>query len=142
MSGELEIRAEALPAFERNGLMCYRRVVVPGKHPVIAWVAGNDRGCITFQAMTMPRTPVVYGSVMINGVPWMGTDISRHTPRPVTDYDEKPSAEPCIFLDGIRCYCDGSSLQAMELLKRVVKTGSEDVIWNELAANFRVWIGG
>ena len=27
MGTELELRTEALPAFERNGLMCYRRIL-------------------------------------------------------------------------------------------------------------------
>jgi hypothetical protein len=38
------------------------------------------------------------------------------------------------------CYYDGSSLQALNLLRRVVAIGTEDAIWDELADYFRGWI--
>lgn len=143
MGTELELRAEALPAFERNGLMCYRRILpwLMDGMPFAAWVAGDVRGCVAFQAgPAAVRLP--YSTVDIGGVPWMAWDMGRHTPRPVADYDSDygPSGEPCYYLDGMSCYYDGSSLQAMELLKRVVAAGGEDALWDELAEYFRSWI--
>lgn len=140
MGTELELRTEALPAFERNGLMCYRRILPftgDGDMPIVAWVAGNERGCIAFQAAPMPMR--LYSTVDIGGVPWMGHDVGRHTPRPVTSWDGTPQ-ESCVYLDAMPCYYDGSTLQAMELLQRVVAIGSEDAIWDELAGYFRSWI--
>jgi hypothetical protein len=143
MTGELELRTEALSAFERNGLMCYRRILPwagDADLPIVAWVAGDQRGCIAFQAAPTPMR--LYSTVDINGVPWMGHDVGRHTPRPVASWDTEygPRDEPCIYLDGMPCFYDGSSLQAMELLQRVVAIGSEDAIGDELADYFRSWI--
>ena len=142
MSGELELRPEALPAFERNGLMCYRRVLpwpMDGQ-PVAAWVAGDSRGCVAFQAGPS-AVRLLCSTVDINGVPWMAWDIGRHTPRPVADYDaEYGPRDDCFYLDGMPCYYDGSSLQAVELLRRVVAAGTEEVIWDELTGYFRAWI--
>lgn len=141
--GELSLPAEAPAPFKRNGLTCYQRVLpwpLDGM-PVAVWVAGDERGCVVFRAgpapMRLPRS-----TTDINGVPWLGWDIGRHTPRPVSDYDAEygPSAEPCFYLDNIRCYYDGSSLQAMEMLRRVAAAGSEGAIWDELAAYFKAWI--
>jgi hypothetical protein len=143
MAGEIELYTEALPAFQRHGLMCYRRVLpVPmdGK-PVAAWVAGDARGCVAFQAGPAAiRLP--HSTVDINGIPWMAWDIGRHTAKPVASWDAEhgPSQEACIYLDGMPCYYDGSSLQAFEMLRRVVAAGTEDAIWAELASYFRAWI--
>lgn len=141
MSTELELRTEALPAFERNGLMCYRRILPwsgDAGMPLVAWVAGDQRGCISFQAGPCPIR-LSYGTVDINGVPWMGHDVGRHTPRPVASWDDQ-ARDSCVYLDGVPCYYDGSSLQAMELLQRVVAIGSEEAIWAELAGYFQAWI--
>jgi hypothetical protein len=140
MGTELELRTEALPAFERNGLMCYRRILPwtsDGDMPIVAWVAGDARGCIAFQAAPMPMR--LHSTVEISGVQWMGHDVGRHTPRPVASWDAAPQ-DSCLYLDGMPCYYDGSTLQAMELLQRVVAIGSEDAIWDELADYFRAWI--
>jgi hypothetical protein len=143
MSTELELGTGALAPFERNGLMCSRRVLpwsLDGG-PVAAWIAGNAIGCISFQAgPAAARLP--YSTVDVNGVPWMGWDVGRHTPRPVAGYDREhgPVDDRCYYLDGMPCYYDGSSLQAFELLGRVVAAGSEDVLWDELAMYFRAWI--
>ena len=106
--------------------------------PVAAWVAGDERGCVAFQAGPAPmRLP--YSTVDIGGVPWLAYDVGRHTPHPVASWDENPQ-DSCIYLDSMPCYYDGSSLQAMELLQRVVAAGTEDAIWDELAGYFRAWI--
>ena len=140
MSTEFDLRTEALPAFERNGLMCCRGILPwtgDADMPIVAWVAGDERGCIAFQAAPMPMR--LYSTVDINGVPWMGHDVGRHTPRRVASWDPAPN-ESCVYLDGMPCFYDGSTLQAMDMLRRVVAIGSEDAIWDELADYFRAWI--
>ena len=144
MSTELELHPEALPPFGRNGLMCYRRILPftgDSNLPMLAWVAGDARGCVAFQAGPSPMR-FAYSTVDIGGNPWMAYDVGRHTPRPVADYDTQygPSAEPCFYLDNMPCFYDGSSLQAMELLKRAVAAGTEEAIWDELAEYFSAWI--
>ena len=141
MSGELELRTEAVPAFRRNGLMCYRRILPwtgDKDMPLVAWVAGDERGCIAFQAGPSPLA-LPYSTVDVGGILWMGHDVGRHTPRPVAPWDERPQ-DSCVYLDGMACYYDGSSLQALELLQRVVAAGTEDAIWDELAGYFKAWI--
>jgi hypothetical protein len=143
VSGELVLRTEALPSFQHSGLMCYRRILpFTGDNglPLVAWVAGDARGCVAFQAGPAPIR-LAYSTVDIGGVPWMAHDVGRHTPRPVADYDEEFGLQDsCIYLDSMCCYYDGSSLQAMELLKRAVAAGTEEAIWDELADYFRAWI--
>jgi hypothetical protein len=108
---------------------------------MVAWVASDVRGCVVFQAGPAAiRLP--YSTVDIGGVPWMAWDVGRHTPRPVASWDTEdgPSQDGCLYLDGMACYYDGSSLQALNLLRRVVAIGTEDAIWDELADYFRGWI--
>lgn len=133
---ELKLIRRPLAPFRRGDLMFYRQPMPNG----IAWVGGNARGCIVFQVWRMPdKVSDLYGMQKIGGKWWMGTDVGRHTARPVAEWDTK-AHDGCEYLDGMPCYYDGSSLQALELLQRAVSAGSEDAIWAELAGYFRAWI--
>ena len=123
--------------------MCYRRILpftADGDMPIVAWVAGNERGCVAFQAgPTAVRLP--YSTVDIGGVPWMAWDMGRHTPRPVADYDSDTGQAASRALPGRHALL----LRRLELAgngaaKRVVAAGGEDALWDELAEYFRSWI--
>jgi hypothetical protein len=139
VSGALAV-PEKLETFERHGLACSRRILpwLMDGMPLAAWTAGTERGCVVFTAGLSPIP--MYHTVEINGVPWFAWDLGRHTPRPVSEWDTEPLEDRCFYLDGVPCYYDGSSLQAFELLQRVVTAGTEDVLWSELAVYFRLWV--
>jgi len=141
-------------SFTRGGLRCnrlnadFRGSATEGMIHQTVWVAGNSQGAITFVIMKMPDIPIFRQGLewglysRIGNDIYMGTDIGRHTTYPIHSYDREYGPHgPCMFLDGLPCYYDGSGMAATELLKKAVTADSEEVIWNELIAYHEAWIG-
>ncbi|REK57591.1 MAG: hypothetical protein DWQ49_08980 [Bacteroidetes bacterium] len=60
----------------------------------------------------------------------IGCDVGYHSSAPMYD-GENPQEDPCEWLDGQACYCDGSGLLAQEYMEILLEKGS-DAIWDLL----------
>ena len=138
--------------FTRRGLRC-NRMHTDSKgsggdkvHQVI-WVVGDHHGAITLVIMLMPDIDIFRQGVhmglysRIGDEIYFGIDIGRHTPQPLADYDREYGPHgPCVFLDGLPCYYDGTGIGAADLLRKAVAAGDDDMIWDELIEYHKAWI--
>lgn len=65
-------------------------------------------------------------------------DVGYHSPVPI--YEGQPGTDNCKYLDGKRCYYDGSSLQAEDVYRKLLEGGS-DAVWAELEERYRLIFG-
>jgi hypothetical protein len=74
------------------------------------------------------------GEVEIKPIGFMGADIGYHSYVP--QYEDQPESE-CQYLDGGKCYYDGSSLQADMFMPKFLEGGHE-VVWKMLEERYHV----
>ena len=96
----------------------------------IRFVLKGGKGAVQF-LMCSGWYPQVFN---IHARPY-ALDLGYHSPRP-RYIGQKPIAESCEYLDGKRCYYDGSSLAADRILERLLKEGS-DAVWEELEEYYK-----
>jgi len=65
----------------------------------------------------------------------MPADLGYHSPKPMYE-DQSPITEECPYLDGKRCYYDGSGLNAERIFDVLVKEGDKGV-WRELEKYYK-----
>lgn len=122
------------PAFDK-------RSNEPGKdygiHGVeLSMVLKGELGAISFLLFTNWHLPhvaeglekkVPHDSIMYKPLP---ADISYHSPKPLYEYQEAASENPCKYI-GVPCYCDGSTLNAQHYFNVLVAQGDE-CFWQEM----------
>lgn len=109
-----------------------------GRHGMnLTFLLRGTKGVVQFLIYTnwMPDPDHILSEVLLErgyfdlAAP-MGADVGYHAR--VAQYEEHSYVtQECEFLDGDRCYYDGSGLQANELLRRFVVDG-DSAVWSEL----------
>lgn len=64
-----------------------------------------------------------------------GWDIGYHSPKPMYERQE-PIADDCPYVEGGKCYYDGSGLRAKDIPEMLVRKGS-DTIWKILEEEYK-----
>jgi len=98
----------------------------------IRWLLRGPRGAVQFLVFTDwvpgrktdPATAFMFP---------MGADLGYHAVVPQYEGDSGP--RPCEYLPGGQCYCDGSGLQAMDLMPEFIAWG-EPAIWAVLEERY------
>lgn len=103
----------------------------------------GEKGVVQFLIGTgwlLPTTDREYESRGIPRSAPTGWDIGYHSPIPMYEGQE-PISDKCEYLDGGKCYYDGSSSAADRLLEKFLVDG-EAVIWGELEEYYKERFGG
>ena len=129
------------PAFDK-------RSAEPGKnygvHGVeMKWFLRGPLGTIQFVVSTnwmLPHVEKEMDARLDPGFPHLlchpqPTDIGYHSPKPMYT-DQSLMAEDCEYVEGGRCYYDGSSLQAEKVFQVLVEQGDE-ACWQVLEDRYR-----
>ena len=77
--------------------------------------------------MIMMKSFLGYGRDVIGSLDY-------HSPKPL--YEDQESYGPCIWLEGVPCYIDGSGVMGSELAERWVE-GSEEEVWSAMESYYR-----
>lgn len=98
----------------------------------------GEKGAVTFTVWTRWKEGLTnsYLSTTLIEQP-MATDVGYHS-RTRNDYGVEMGS--CPHLDGDDCWYDGSTLQATEVFKILLKDGS-DGVWKELERRYKEWFG-
>lgn len=65
----------------------------------------------------------------------MGADVGYHSPKPLYE-EQKPMDRECPYVEGGKCYYDGSSLYGQEVGERLVAEGGE-AVWKVLEDEYQ-----
>lgn len=133
---KLERIIRFLPAYDKRDPDPKKNYGIHGV--TMTWYLKGPLGCIQFQVYTNWNLPHVtkelgtkHDGLFLKPLP---SDFGYHSPKPMYE-DQKLIDRKCEFVEGGKCYYDGSSLYAQTIFALLVKEGGE-AVWEKMEEEY------
>lgn len=134
MASDLKREIEFTPAYDKRHTDPKQNYGIHGVE--VRFYLRGPKGTIQFVVMTGWDLPHVRKEMKgrLSDLFPMPSDLGYHSPKPM--YDDQPlMSEDCKYVEGGKCYYDGSTLNAEPVFDLLVKEGHESV-WRRLEEEY------